>query len=103
MKVKQGKSVIWLFLKINLSTNHINEKVSSRALTCRELAIDMVVHGGIFKFNQITLFPCFTFIPKLGASFYSEALLIPVALRLLPGRECGILVFVHGNVNCFCT
>ena len=37
----------------------------------RELAIDMVVHRGIFKFNQITLVLCFTFIPKSGGNFYS--------------------------------
>jgi len=35
----------------------------------RELSIDMVVHMGIFKNNQITFFHCFTFIPKTGVSF----------------------------------
>jgi len=34
----------------------------------RELSIDMVVHKGIFKNNQITLFLCFTY--KTGVSFY---------------------------------
>ena len=33
----------------------------------QELFIDMVIHRGIFKNNQITSFPCFTFIPKTGA------------------------------------
>jgi len=35
----------------------------------RELSIDMVIHRGIFENNKITLFPCFTFIPKTGVSF----------------------------------
>jgi len=30
----------------------------------KELSIDMVIHQVIFKNNQITLFPCLTFIPK---------------------------------------
>jgi len=30
----------------------------------------MVIHRVIFKNNQITPFPCFTFIPKTGVSFY---------------------------------
>jgi len=37
----------------------------------RELSIDMVVHRDIFENNQITLFRCFTVIPKSGVSFYS--------------------------------
>jgi len=37
--------------------SHINEKVSL------ELSIDIVIHRGIFKNNQITLFLCFTFVP----------------------------------------
>jgi len=45
--------------------DHINKKVSSRALH-----IDMVIHKSIFKTNQITVFPRFTFILKTGASFY---------------------------------
>jgi len=57
MKVKQGQSVTWLFLKINLST------AISMKRSRRELSFDMVIHGGILK-KQITLFPCFTFIPK---------------------------------------
>ena len=31
----------------------------------------MVIHGGIFKNNQITIFPFSTFILKTGVSFYS--------------------------------
>ena len=54
IKVRQGLSVILLFLKINLSTTISMER--SR----RELSIDMVIHRGIFKNNQITLFPSFT-------------------------------------------
>ena len=38
----------------------------------RELSIDMIIHTGIFKDNQITLYPCFTFIPKTRVRFYSE-------------------------------
>ena len=37
----------------------------------RELSIDMAIYMGIFKNNQITLFPCFSFTPKTGASFHS--------------------------------
>jgi len=29
-----------------------------------ELSDDMVIHRGMFKYNQITLFRCFTFIRK---------------------------------------
>ena len=43
----------------------------------RDLFIDMVVDRSIFKSNQITLSPCFTFVtgigiglPKTGISFY---------------------------------
>jgi len=43
----------------------------------RELSFDRVIHGGIFENNHITLFPCFTFIPKTGGSFYCE---VPLAL-----------------------
>jgi len=35
----------------------------------RELWIDMIIHMGIFKNNQITLFPCLTFIPQTRGSF----------------------------------
>jgi len=55
-KVKQGESVIWLLLKINLSTT------TSMKRSRQELFIDMVIQTVIFEFNQITLFPCFTFI-----------------------------------------
>ena len=53
MKVKHGKDVIWLFLKIPLWIT-ISMK-SSR----RDLSIDMVIQRGIFKNNQITLLPPF--------------------------------------------
>jgi len=65
--VKQGESVIWLFLKINISIT-ISMKRSRQ-----ELSIDMVIHWGIFKYKEIALLPCFTFIPKTaGLSFYCE-------------------------------
>jgi len=42
----------------------------------RELSIDVVIHQGIFKNNEITLFPCFAlFTPKTGASFYCAYLI----------------------------
>jgi len=56
-----GGSAILLFLKINLST------IISMTRSRRELSIDMAI---IFKNNQSTLSPCFTFIPKTGVSFY---------------------------------
>jgi len=61
MKVKWEESVIWLFWKIN-NNNHINEKVSSRAVA----PIDVVVRRGMFKITKITLFPCFSPKPKTG-------------------------------------
>jgi len=48
----------------------------------RELSIDMVIHGGIFKNNQITVSPCFTFIPKTGVRFYCALCLVLVGLVL---------------------
>jgi len=45
MKEKKGEIVIWLFLKINLSTT------TSIKRSRRELSIDMVIHRGIFKNN----------------------------------------------------
>jgi len=72
MKVKQGESVSWLFFTINLSTS------MSIKRSRRELSIDMIIQRGIFKNNQIKLFPCFTFIPtsirvpKTGVSFYYD-------------------------------
>jgi len=65
MKVKQWESVYVFFLKINPSRTLLMK--SSR----RELSIDMVIQSGIFINNQITLFPCFTFISKTGVSFNS--------------------------------
>jgi len=60
MKVKHGKSVIWLFLKIALRTTISME--SSR----RDLFIGMVVDRYIFNSNQDTPSPCFTYMPKPG-------------------------------------
>jgi len=66
MTMKHGETSIWLFLKINLSTTISMER--SR----RELSIDVVIHKGILKNNQITLFPRFTFIHKTGENFNCE-------------------------------
>jgi len=66
MKVKQEEGVIWVLLKINLST------ITSIKRSRRELSIDMVILIGICKNDQIILFPCFNFIPKKGVSFSCE-------------------------------
>ena len=58
MKVKQGKSVIWLNSKI---TVWITISIKS---SWRDLFIDVVVDRFIFNNNQITLSPCFTLLPK---------------------------------------
>jgi len=63
MKVKQGKGVIWLFMKMNLSTT-ISMKRSRR-----ELSIDMVIQRGIYKNKHITHLPCSTSISKKGLVF----------------------------------
>jgi len=34
--------------------------------SCRELLNNLIINRFIFKYNQITLFPCVTFIPKIG-------------------------------------
>ena len=52
------ESVIWLFLKI---PRWITISIESSR---RDLFIDMVVDGFIFKNNHITLSSCFTFIPN---------------------------------------
>jgi len=54
MKVKQRG--VLLFLKINTLTIIQSER------SHRELPILTVVHLGIFKNNQFTLFPCFTLV-----------------------------------------
>jgi len=36
----------------------------------QELSIYMVIHGGIFKNNQIKFFSCFAFMSKTGFTFY---------------------------------
>jgi len=49
MKVKQGKCMVWLLVKINLSTT------LSMKRSRRELSIDMVPHSGIYL-KKNTLF-----------------------------------------------
>jgi len=58
MKVKQGANVIGLFLKTNLST------AISMKRSRRELSIDMFIHKSIYKNDEITFIPCFTFPPN---------------------------------------
>jgi len=70
MNVKQGKSVIWLFLKILLWVT-ISVKIS-----WRDLFIDMVVDRFVCKNNQIVLFPCLTFILKAGLGLPKTYLII---------------------------
>jgi len=55
MNMKQGKSIVWLFLQISLSTP------ISMKRSYRKLFIDVVVARGVLKNNEITLFHCFTF------------------------------------------
>jgi len=83
--MKQGKSVICLFFSDKPIYNHINEIVSSRALHwyCFRM--------GIFKNNQITLVPCFTFVPKTGFSFYCA---------LFGYRQAWCRRFLIGDTNC---
>jgi len=57
------RTVVWLFLKINLLTT-ISMKRSRR-----ELFIHRVIQRGIFKNNQITLSPVSTLHLKLGLIF----------------------------------
>jgi len=45
----------------------------------RELPTHMVIHRDLFKYNQITLFPCFIFIPKVGVSFFCVRLFFVIA------------------------
>ena len=40
----------------------------------RDSFIDMVVDRFIFKSNQITLSPCFTFIPKTGVGLHETGI-----------------------------
>jgi len=61
MKVKRGKSIKRLFLKVV----YLFEKKISMESSRRDLFIDMVDRF-IFKNNQITLYPCFTFTTKIG-------------------------------------
>jgi len=73
MKIKKGKSVIWLFKKMPLLMN------MSRERSRRDLFNGMVSDMFIFINNQITPSPCFAFIPntdvelpKTRVSFYCE-------------------------------
>jgi len=58
--------------------NHMNGEESSR----RDLFIDMVVDMFIFKNNEITLSPCFTFIPKIGVGLRKTGVSFHCAGRL---------------------
>ena len=60
MEVKREKNVIRLFFKVNFLTT-ISVKRSRW-----ELSIHLVIDIFIFKNDRITLFQCFTFIPKTG-------------------------------------
>jgi len=44
----------------------------------RDLLIEMVVERFIFKNNEITLSPCFTFIPKTGVRLLKTGLVFTV-------------------------
>ena len=43
----------------------------------RDLFIDMFAQRFIFKNNQITLYPCFTFIPKIGVELPKTGVELP--------------------------
>jgi len=61
LKVKQGKGVIWLFLKAALSLTTAIDSFR------RDLYfIDLNFDRFIYKFDQITPFPCFVHTPKTG-------------------------------------
>jgi len=49
----------------------------------RELSIDMVIDRFISKNNQITVFPCFTFIPKTGMGLSQIGFFLLCSLTLL--------------------
>ena len=66
--MKQGKDIIFFSLNINSSTT-VSIKRSRR-----ELSIDMSFKAGIFKYDWITLFPSFTFIPGSIFTVVSSAL-----------------------------
>jgi len=42
-----------------------------------ELSIDVVIHTGILKNNQITIYSCFTFIPTSGKVYCASKHLYP--------------------------
>jgi len=50
----------------------------------RELSIDRVVHWVVLKDNQITLFPCSTFITKTGLFF--TVLVVPEVVLFEVGK-----------------
>ena len=58
----------------------------------RELSVNVVIHRFIFKNNQITPFPCLTFIPKPGIGlpktgfFFCASVSLSVRLLVLPRR-----------------
>jgi len=79
MKVKWGERNL-VTTKINLS------KTISMKRSRWELSIDMVIHRGILKNNQITPLLCFTFIPKTGASFLL-VIYLPIPTSHLRGRK----------------
>jgi len=56
MKIKQVKCVILLIVKITLPTTNQWKRL------VKGPPIDMFIDRGILKYNQITLFPLFTFI-----------------------------------------
>jgi len=76
--VKQETSILQLVIfKDTPLNNSINAKVLSRGL---HWYMRSYCDGGIFKYNQSTLIPCFTFISKTclgltkrGVKFYSAA------------------------------
>jgi len=65
----------------------------------RDLFIDMVVDRFIFKNNQITLSPCFAFIPRTGVRLpagVSFVLIDYLYSSILPKLGFGIVIFREG-------
>jgi len=92
VKVKQGKSSIWLFLKIWLTI--------SMESSWRDLFIDMVVDRFILKNNHITLYFCSTFIPKQVWDYLKQGIVFTV-WRIPSFFTVYCSASLQGNAHCW--
>ena len=76
MKVKQGESLILLFLFIDKSMKRFHQ----------ELSMDLVSHDGILKNNASRHFP-FTSMPEAGVRFYCAVI---IKCASFGNKECAI-------------